>query len=172
VDWLPGYLTNCFLLIIPIVVFNVLFMKRLPGAYQPEIFERNIPKPIVFSENAFRIVVFLMPLFMPLRVQTDIQETGVLLYVVGIVVYFASWLVLIRFPESAWANSPQGFLAPAYTPLLWLLGIALIGDSVFLPMAAYRWWWYAILSVVFLSFHVTHTWIVFARWIEGKNLPT
>jgi hypothetical protein len=95
VDWIPCYLTNCFLLIIPIVVFNLFFMRRLPGAYQPEIFERDIPKPIVFGENTFRIVVLLMPLFMPLRVQTNIQETGVLLYLMGIVVYFASWLVVL-----------------------------------------------------------------------------
>jgi hypothetical protein len=37
-------------------------------------------------------------------------------------------------------------LAPAYTPLIWLAGIALVGGS----------WPYALLSLLFVGVHVYH----------------
>jgi hypothetical protein len=45
------------------------------------------------------------------------------------IIYFASWLLLIVRPDAAWSRSAAGLLAPAYTPLIWLAGIALVGGS-------------------------------------------
>ena len=66
---------------------------------------------------------------MPLRLTTRTQKTGLALYGFGTLVYFGSWLTLMYPISSEWPSSAIGFLAPAYTPLLWLAGIGLIGDS-------------------------------------------
>jgi hypothetical protein len=61
-----------------------------------------------------------------------------------------------------WAGSALGFLAPAYTPVLWFTGLALLGRRLFWG-GFYRWWMYLVLSLAFLAAHVTHTFIVYAR---------
>ncbi len=71
---------------------------------------------------------------------------GLVVYCLGMLVYFASWLPLIFLPESNWSESAAGLLAPAYTPLIWLSGIALVGGS----------WPYAGLSMLFVVVHVYH----------------
>jgi hypothetical protein len=55
-----------------------------------------------------------------------------------------------------------GFAAPAYTPLLWLLGIALLGDRLFWE-TFFRWWMYLALCIAFLAAHITHTLLVYFR---------
>jgi hypothetical protein len=85
---------------------------------------------------------------MPLRWDTSQSKIGIAVYLIGLVVYFASWVPLMVAPTSTWSNSLIGFLAPAYTPLLWLVGIYLIGG----------WWPYLVLSLVFVSVHIGH-WI-------------
>jgi hypothetical protein len=55
-----------------------------------------------------------------------------------------------------------GFAAPAYTPLLWLLGIALLGRQLFWGKF-YRWWMYLALALSFLVTHTSHTALVYAR---------
>lgn len=76
--------------------------------------------------------------------------------------YTASWLALIALPQSAWANSTAGFLAPAYTPALWLLGLALLSQE-------YSWggtcrpWMYGTLSIFFLAAHISHAAIVYSH---------
>lgn len=99
---------------------------------------------------------------MPLRVSTSLQKKGLVLYVIGTVVYFASWLLLILAPESAWSRSAIGFAAPAFTPALWLLGIGLIGDSLYFNVP-YKRWMFIVVAAVFLILHNTHTLIVFFR---------
>jgi hypothetical protein len=74
--------------------------------------------------------------------------------------YFASWLALMLSPGSAWSTSPMGFLAPTYTPLVWAIGIALVGDNLHWRMP-YRSWVYIALAVAFTICHVTHAVIVF-----------
>ena len=64
----------------------------------------------------------------------------------GLVIYYASWLPLIYLPETAWSTTAAGLLAPAYTPLIWLAGIALVGGS----------WLYGALSLLFVVVHVYH----------------
>jgi hypothetical protein len=63
-----------------------------------------------------------------------------------VLIYFASWLPLIYARETAWSKSAAGLLAPAYTPLIWLAGIALVGGS----------WPYALASLLFVGLHVYH----------------
>lgn len=157
-----GYLQNCILLLIPIMLWNVIFAKQLPPAYLAEIFQKDIPPFITGGENFFRTLVFVLPVFMPLRISTSTQKFGVSLYILGVLIYFGSWLMQMYFQQSDWSLSAAGFLAPAYTPLIWLVGIGLIGRELYFP-APYKEWFYMALSTVFLAFHVSHTWIVYSR---------
>ena len=156
------YMLNGFLLLIPILLWNALLAKSLPQSYSKAFFWKDIPSFIRIPENILRMLVFLLPVLMSLSLKTRLQKTGLLLYCLGILVYFLSWLLQIRLPESAWSRSVAGFLAPAYTPLLWLLGIGLIGKQCFLniPHASTI---YIVLAMLFLLFHCMHAYIVFRR---------
>ena len=157
-----SYLLNCLLLLLPIMAWNLIFASKLPWAYSEEVFSKNIPSFIASGENIFRLIVFILPVLMPLRIETQSQKIGLWLYIAGTAIYFVSWLAQIYFPQSAWSLSAWGFLAPAYTPLIWLVGIGLIG-SAFYFSSPYRSWMYIITSVVFLGFHLSHALTVYLR---------
>ena len=162
------YACNCVWLIVPVLLLNALFMKRLPKGYQPEEFSRDIPGWLGVGENGLRPAVFFLPVLMRLSAATAIQKAGWFLYLSGLVLYSLAWALQIRYPDSAWSVSRWGFLAPAYTPLLWLSGIALIGDSLFVPVR-YSSWTYLGLSLVFLAFHNSHAWRVYSRLRGNEN---
>lgn len=85
---------------------------------------------------------------------------GFRIYVFGTIVYFVSWLALIIDPTSSWSQSLAGFMAPAYTPLVWLIGIALIGNQSFFSTKGMTII-YATLSIAFVVFHCWHAYLVF-----------
>lgn len=160
---LQKYLLNCLLLIIPALVFNIVFIKLLPPAYQMDVFWKDVPGWLGINENLFRSLVFFLPVLMPLNITTRSQRIGLGLYLSGTIIYFLTWFALILFPSSAWSVSPFGFMAPAYTPLIWLAGIGLIGNSLYLRIP-YKSWMYIGLALIFLFFHNLHAWIVYARF--------
>jgi hypothetical protein len=135
---------NCFWLLIPILVWNVIFSSKL--AHPAFEFDETVARWVLLLENLLRTAVMVLPIFMPFRWNTPQSQIGIAVYLVGLVVYFASWIPLMLAPDSAWSNSFLGFLAPAYTPLLWLVGIGLIGG----------WWPYLVLAVIFVGVHVGH----------------
>jgi hypothetical protein len=53
-------------------------------------------------------------------------------------------------------------MAPAYTPLLWLTGIGLIGNSFYFNLP-FRRWFFILISIQFLIFHNWHTLTIFLR---------
>ena len=156
------YLLNCFLLTIPIIVWNIVLTSKLPQAYQPEIFWKNIPAWLKYAENISRILVFMLIFLMPLSISTLTQKRGLILYLVGTIIYFASWLVLIYFPESRWSSNIFGFMAPAYTPLLWLTGIGFIGNSFYFNLP-YKRWFFILAAIIFLIFHNFHAMTIYFR---------
>jgi hypothetical protein len=156
------YSLNCFLLTLPILIWNMLLTNKLPKAFQPEIFRNDMPSFLTYGENVSRIIVFTLTFLMPLRILTNTQKKGLFLYIGGTLLYFASWLILIYFPDSGWSTSILGFMAPAYTPLLWLTGIGLIGNSFYFNLT-YRRWLFIGTSLVFLTFHNFHTLIIYFR---------
>jgi len=156
------YFVSCFLLLIPILFWNVLYAPSLPQGYSVEFFWNNIPAFIGTTENVLRAIVILLPLLMPLKVKSRTQKTGLAVFIAGAVIYFASWLVLIYFPESAWSRSVFGFTAPAYTAVVWLTGIGLIGETLFTGIP-YHPMVYIGLSALFVVFHSIHSYIVFTR---------
>jgi hypothetical protein len=156
------YLLSCGLLTVPILVWNVAFTRFLPPALGSKEFWRNIPPFVGYGENILRFAVVLLPFLMPLEVATVTQRRGLFLFVVGTVIYFVAWVVLMIFPKSRWSTSRMGFLAPAYTPLIWLTGLGIMGRQSYWPWP-YRWWVYIALAIGFVAFHVTHAGIVYAR---------
>jgi hypothetical protein len=156
------YLFNCFILTIPILIWNMVLANKLPKEFQPEIFWNNIPTSLTYGENVSRIAVFFITFLMPLSLSSSTQKKGLLIYLIGILLYFSSWLMLIYFPDSTLANSMLGFLSPAFTPLIWLVGIGLIGNSFYFNLP-FRRWFFILLSIVFLLFHNVHTYIIYSR---------
>lgn len=162
VDAIKKYLLNCFLLTIPIIVWNIVLTSKLPQAYQPEIFWKDIPNWLKYAENISRILVFMLIFLMPLSISTLTQKRGLILYLVGTILYFASWLVLIYFPDSKWSSNIFGFMAPAYTPLLWLTGIGFIGNSFYFNLP-YKRWFFILAAIIFLIFHNFHAITIYFR---------
>jgi hypothetical protein len=156
------YAANCLWLLVPMMLLNVVLWPRLPKPYQSDVFWKDIPAWIRAGENATRTVLFILPVLMPFRLGTPTERVGLVLYVVGGLVYFLSWMVQIRYPESSWSASAWGFMAPGYTPLIWLTGIGLIGDKLFLPVP-YSPIMYIALTIAFLAFHNLHVLIVYRR---------
>ena len=159
---ISSYILNCFLLLVPILAWNAILASKLPVAYQTAMFDKDIPSAVVIGENGFRSLVMFLPLLMPLSFASHSQRVGLYVFIFGLLVYFLSWMVLIVIPNSVWSKSLIGFLAPAYTPLIWLVGIGLIGTQLYFK-SPYQNWMYILLSVIFLSFHITHAAIVYLR---------
>ena len=117
------YLKNCFLLLIPIIAWNLIFMDDLPKKLNMEFPIDDIPAIVGYGENILRVIVFALPLFMIFSLKTKVQKTGFIVYLIGIIIYFASWIALIYFPTSVWSLSWLGFVAPAYSTLIFFVGI-------------------------------------------------
>jgi hypothetical protein len=156
------YFLTCFLLTIPILVWNLVLTNKLPKDFQPEIFWYHIPTFITYGENISRIILFVFIFLMPLKISTNSQKKGLVLYLIGTLLYFASWLILMYSPDSIWSKSIFGFLAPAYTPLFWLIGIGFIGNSFYFDISFKRWLYFLIV-LVFLVFHNWHSYLIYER---------
>ena len=84
------YFINCFLLLIPIFIWNIIFVNSLPKWYSSAVFWKDIPSIVGYSENVLRIIVFVLPIVMMLSLKTKSQKTGFTIFLVGIVLYFMS----------------------------------------------------------------------------------
>jgi len=156
------YIFNCFLLLIPVFIWNLALAKALPPAYQKKNWD-NVPKPLTIAENVLRTFVFVSCVLLQLEIKQRIQSTGLAIYMGGLIVYFASWILQIR---SAKIRSMKGifaFAAPAYTSFIWLYGIALIGQRLIIDVA-YTYWIYVLLSLAFAAVHTSHSIIAFRNW--------
>ncbi len=150
---------NCFWLILPLLVWNLVYGPKITD---PRITsDAHSPAWLLILENITRIAVFVLPLLIPLRiVGASLGEVlptgsrlvlttsgmGLIMYIIGMLIYFASWLPLLFAPGSAWSNSLPGLLAPRLTPFLCFLGIAMIGHS----------WTYAFIGATFTLLHTWH----------------
>ena len=135
---------NCFWLLVPLLIWNIALGSKI--TLDAVLSDANSPAWLLFTENVTRILVFIFPILLPFRVQDNLSKTGLGIYLVGTLIYFATWIPLILAPGSAWSQSPAGLLAPRLTPFLPFLGIAQIGHSVT----------YAGISIVFILLHTWH----------------
>jgi hypothetical protein len=164
---LRHYTKNVGWLLVPVLVWNAALSSRLPESFSPAVFSSNIPALLSTTENTLRVVVFALPFFAPFELIAKLQKIGVAVFGVGLAIYFLSWLPLIASPNSSWSRSAAGFLAPAYTPLIWLLGLALLMQRLYWH-SPYRWWLYLILSIGFIATHISHAAIVFNRLVPPE----
>jgi hypothetical protein len=137
-------------------------MKVLPPPFQKNIFWHDIPSHIGIPENILRIIVFLCPLLMKFSLAEPHQRLGLMLYILGVCLYFWSWIAQIYFPKSAWSISILGFTAPAFTTIIWFVGIGLIGSSLFIKIP-YHYSVYLFISALFVIVHTSHANIVYSR---------
>ena len=135
---------NCLWLMVPLLTWNIVLAPEI--TLEKVISDANSPAWLLTAENITRIIVFVFPLLLALQFRDMPGKAGLVIYVFGTLIYFASWIPLICMPTSAWSASPVGLLAPRLTPLLSFLGIALIGRSA--P--------YAVFSVIFIALHTWH----------------
>ena len=154
------YFLNCFLLLIPVFIWNIIFVNSLPKAYSPNIFWKDIPVIVGVSENILKIIVFVLPIIMVFSLKKKLQKIGFVIFMVGVILYFISWSFQIWFPKSLWSQSIFGFMAPAYTTIIWFVGIGLIGTKAFIKIP-YLSIIYILISTIFVIFHSLHTYIVF-----------
>jgi hypothetical protein len=159
---LKKYLFNCFLLFLPILIWDAFLTDKLPVHFQSPIFLNNTPVFLKIGENILRILLFATALLMPIKEKVLIQKKGLMLYLIGLFLYFLSWILLIYFPTSDWSTSGPGFLAPAYTPLLWLIGIGAMGTRFYFGIPFHRLI-FVLFSIFFVVFHCIHTYIVFVN---------
>lgn len=159
--WL-GYVWSCGLLILPILAWNLVCARHLPPQFHSAVFDHEIPSLVSASEKVLRAVIFVLPFFMPLDLTTATQQRGLWLFVGGALVYMLAWMPLMVAPRSAWSTSRAGFLAPAYTPLLWLVGLGLTGSRFYVPVP-FTAWMYPLLASAFVAVHAIHVNLVYTR---------
>ena len=153
------YNTNSFILLLPIFIWNILLIDHLPIAFAEPIFTHRIPSVLLYSENITRIIVFILPLFMQFSSRSRGQKIGFSLYIGGVVIYFSSWIALIIAPNTWWSNSHVGFMAPAYSTLIWFIGIGMVDKKRF-PKSKIINQSYIIVSTVFVILHTIHCYLV------------
>jgi hypothetical protein len=137
-------LLNCLWLILPLLAWNLLLGAHI--TQEAITSDAHSPKWLLIAENIARLLVFALPLLLPLQMKNIYSKVGLLIYILGMLIYFSSWLPLLLAPGSAWSTSAAGLLAPRLTPFLSFLGIALIGNS----------WSYGLISAVFIFLHTLH----------------
>jgi hypothetical protein len=137
-------LLNGFLLIIPLLAWNLILGSRV--TQEAITSDAHSPKWLLIAENLARILIFAIPLLLSLQMKNVWNKAGLMVYILGTLVYFTSWLPLLLAPASAWSHSAAGLLAPRLTPFLSFLGIALVCNA----------WPYGVISAVFILLHTWH----------------
>lgn len=153
------YFFNCFLLLIPIVIWNTLLYKKLPDFYQPKIWD-NIPKSIDVTENILRFLSFLLLFLFKINFETTIQRTGLLIYLAGLLMYFSSWYIQISIKTINMKKILLFRAAPAYTTIFWFIGIGMIGKYSFINVPYLKTIYYFII-IAFVGIHTYHSYIIY-----------
>ena len=117
---------NCFLLLIPILLWNLIFTPKLPEKYSVKDSERWIE----ITENIFRFACFGYTVFMPIYYDHTYFTMGIIIYISGMIIYFTAWIVIIKLPNKTINKYKLLYLGPAITPIIWLTGISIIGKSI------------------------------------------
>ncbi|MCP4443342.1 MAG: hypothetical protein GY810_30950 [Aureispira sp.] len=142
---------SCFWLVIPLLLWNIIFFKQIPAQYNDD---SNVDQWLLYAETAFRLIAFMSPLLLSMKFERKLQKTGLGIYIAGSLFYYGSWLPIMFAPHSSWSNSPIGILAPYGTPLIVLIGIGLIARSK----------WYILVASLFIALHLTHGIQAFQLW--------
>jgi len=149
------YINNCFLLFIPILLFNILFFKKLPPHYL-----KNISHPIIIMETITRIIVIAFSMIMAINIQNNQEKIGLIIYIIGVIIYFTSYFIEIYATNTLFGRNIIFILAPYWTSIIWLIGIGLVGNRLFINIP-YHFSVYLILSVIFTTIHTIHGYLCY-----------
>jgi hypothetical protein len=158
-ELINNYKNNCFWFFIPVIIFNIIFTKYLPDFYL-----ENIIHPIVTIETIARITTIAFSAIMTIKLDNKTGKVGLVLYVIGVFIYFCSYFIVIKIPAISFNNNFIVLLAPYWTSVLWLIGIGLLGNKLFINIP-YHYVAYIILSIVFAIIHSIHGYICFSTYI-------
>lgn len=154
IGFINTYKNNCFWFFIPPLLFNIIIVK-----YLPEYYLKNINHPIIIWENILRFITIAFSAIMAITINNKIGKIGFIVYIIVIIIYFCSYFIVIKFPASSFNNNLIILLAPAWTSVLWLIGIGLIGNKIFVNIP-YHFSVYCLLSISFAIIHSIHFYYV------------
>ncbi len=81
----PKILHNGGILVIPALIVSLGLWNYLPAAYSQENFSRNIPNTLELLENIFRVLMFVIPVFLLYGAENRTQILGWCLNAIGLV---------------------------------------------------------------------------------------
>jgi hypothetical protein len=116
--------------------------------------------PIVTIETVVRIMTIAFSVIMVIKLDNNIGKVGLVVYIIGVLIYFCSYFIVIKVPAISFHNNLIVLLAPYWTSVLWLISIGLLGNKLFINIH-YHYTAYIILSIVFAIIHSIHGYICY-----------
>ena len=92
------YALTCGLLLVPASLWNLALTERLPPSFAPAEFWRDIPAPLLWTENTLRVRIFTQPFLMPIYLVAPGTKPAIFVFAMVTLAYFASWLTPLLFP--------------------------------------------------------------------------
>ena len=111
-------------------------------------------------ETIARIITIAFSFIMVINIQNKTGKTGMIIYIIGIIIYFTSYFIEIYFPNTLFGKNMIFILAPYWTSVIWLMGIGFIGNKIFVNIP-YHFTFYSILSIIFVTIHTIHGYICY-----------
>lgn len=144
-------------LTLPPLLFSLGLMYILPTALTPTQFNAGIPTTFLIAENALRILIFTSPLLFMVGITHRVQKNGLVLYLVGVSLYYLSYGTQNFLPQSAWSTSFVGFVSSAFLNIFWLIGLGMMGEEFYLlAKGSYRPIYFIVPSLLFIALHSIH----------------
>ena len=138
-EWL---VRNGLWLVLPVLVDNIVFAGALPGSYGSG---GGVPGWLLAAEGVLRVVVFVTPALLTVRLSGRAGRVGAVVYVLGLAVYAASWVAVIAAGDAG-VGHPVVATAPYWTPAVFLGGVALLCRAR----------WYLVPVGLFVAVHTAH----------------
>ncbi len=142
------------------MIWNIAVYSKLPDFYKPAIWD-GIPKVLNIFENIFRYIVFFIPALFHFSISTVTQKMGLIIYIVGLAIYFSSWLIQV-ISKSQKTQSLIFRAAPAYTTIIWLMGIWLMCSDSYIGLNIIKSIYLPVI-IVFVCAHSYHAYLVYNK---------
>ena len=97
---------------------------------------------------------------MEIKLDNKVGKIGFIVYIIGVLIYFCSYFIVIKLPVTSFNNNIAVLLAPYWTSVLWLIGIGLLGNKLFV-IIPYHYIIYIVISIVFAMLHSIHGYICY-----------
>jgi hypothetical protein len=143
------------ILILPILIWNIFLYPYLPTLYQTGSSWSDFPESLSLYEDITRVLTFALATLLVIDYSKSIKTFAHLTYIMGVLFYFGSWIMVIVWPGSYWSKGILGFSAPAWSAIVWLFGIGLMSSAASKTRNLIRIS-YFILVTLFMILHTYH----------------